>query len=1572
MVEEYDQLDNISWVLHRSDALIGANNNRERQTRIFKEGKIVTETITGNMAFEQIHREPLSNCIDNVQRSIENGLRVTKIVINIDKNTGRSTFLNDGRSIPCVFDQTKGMFLPECIFGNLFSGSNFKDEKERLISGRNGVGIKATNIFSTEFSIEIANPENEVIYNQRWTNNMRQVDPPVIKKSIKRESYVSVSFFPEFKRFGLEGYTDEFIDFMKKQTIDSSMVTGGVSVIFNNEEYRIGSLKEYVNLYFPLDETDYLILNSSKGRCSSEVILTSSNDPLEIGFVNGISVDTGIHIKTWEEKLFRPVINILSKSDIKIKITELKKRTTIFVKCIVMNPMFTSQSKGTLETPAPPVKVSSDSVKEIMKWKMIDDIKKSLMDKDTSALNKRKKRVVLHELEDANCIQKKDSTLIFCEGDSAKTFVVGGLEYGLLGLQGREYCGIFTLRGKFCNVRRASRKQLVKNPMVKNIMDAIGLELDCDYSEEKLFSKLRYKRIVVITDADCFTDDDALIIKRNDTISVIAIDSLFDEKLNRDTQLVDNTQVWSDDGWVNILAIRQKTTTKRILTINTYSGLVRCTEDHKLMLENGEEIKAGDVKVGDRLRRNRRIKSIPKVSEDMEKKEIRGIMRKLQCFNSSLLTNEGDMINAINNELKFCTEYTPPVQPNGYFNISEDEAWVWGFFFADGTCSVYTFEKDRKKTTKRNTEKSRNRWKKWIVHHTKRVEELTIKLKNAIEKGEKYGRINERLKDSKKNLERAIKNSTRVSNESKPTLIRTDHSYSITNCDLEKLEKAYEIMNNKYPEYNWTIIEVTVKDVSSEEVCNNDKVGHHPGIRHRQFRLLLNGGKKVKDFIDTMRSRFYTTKKLKKVPDEILNNTLEVQQSFFDGYYAGDGFRTLKEKRNCEGFAVLGQIGAQGLCYLTQQLGYCSSIRESDPNIFTIHVSKRYRLFYPGEVKSICETNYENRFVYDIETETGKINIGIGEIVTFQCDGIHINGLMLNLIDFLFPSLFNRNFVYFMRTPIVRIHSGPTFYIQEYARKYLQEHPEITKKRIKYLKGLGSSNEDEIKDVFGKRVAYVEHDENARDSIELAFGKDTDKRKEWLTEYNPQERKFNGTDVEDGELEKVTISDFVRNEFIDYNIDNDKRSIPNVIDGLKESQRKILYSTFLRKLEYNKGSIKVAQLAGFVSEKSSYHHGEAILYETIKKMAQKFVGSNNIPLLLADGQFGSRVNNKGSDGRYITTRMTQLTRLIFREEDDKILNYLKDDGERIEPDFYVPIIPMILINGETSIASGWSCNVPFFNPMDVIRQIRRWIGKEELEEIRPWYRGFKGIIKKDPKNDQRYVVYGILLKTGNEYSITELPIDYTSDKYKEKVIDPMWTNGYIDDVKFSGNIVDVVIKFKAGNNENGNSFVPNKKNMKLKGYLRTTNMMMFSHEGKIKQYSVEDVINEFCDVRLNLYEKRKTAVLDSLENLLKQDRNKLRFILELLEGTLIIRGRDEDELFHELEEKKYDKVDDGYGYLLDLKIRNMTEKKVAEIRNKITELEKKLKEESDKTIQQKWLEELEEFEEKYHEVYPEI
>ena len=186
--------------------------------------------------------------------------------------------------------------------------------------------------------------------------------------------------------------------------------------------------------------------------------------------------------------------------------------------------------------------------------------------------------------------------------------------------------------------------------------------------------------------------------------------------------------------------------------------------------------------------------------------------------------------------------------------------------------------------------------------------------------------------------------------------------------------------------------------------------------------------------------------------------------------------------------------------------------------------------------------------------------------------------------------------------------------------------------------------------------------------------------------------KDNEPPILDTNSNKVSHKDFINKEMIHFSIYDCERSIPNLMDGLKTSLRKILYSSFKKNLTTE---IKVAQFSGYVSEQSGYHHGEASLNGAIVGMAQDYVGSNNINLLLPNGQFGTRLQG-GKDSaseRYIFTQLNQITRYIYRKEDDPVLEYLEDDGDPVEPRYYVPIVPMVLVNGGKGIGTGFSTDI---------------------------------------------------------------------------------------------------------------------------------------------------------------------------------------------------------------------------------------------------------------------------------------
>lgn len=426
----------------------------------------------------------------------------------------------------------------------------------------------------------------------------------------------------------------------------------------------------------------------------------------------------------------------------------------------------------------------------------------------------------------------------------------------------------------------------------------------------------------------------------------------------------------------------------------------------------------------------------------------------------------------------------------------------------------------------------------------------------------------------------------------------------------------------------------------------------------------------------------------------------------------------------------------------------------------------------------------------EVYTNVNKLRYGRIMIMTdADVDGSHIKGLLMNYINCHFPSLMKiTGFVTALLTPIVKIFKGSKqepvfqFYNGVDYQKWLDANNGGQKYKIKYYKGLGTSTPKEAKQYFEdfKQTIY-QYDDNTDNTIDKAFNGDrSDDRKAWILAYNGQ--------TVDNLHTGVTFSDFIDKDMILFSIADNVRSIPNVMDGLKPSLRKILYCCFTRKL---REEIKVSQLAGYVSENSAYHHGEASLFGAIINMAQNFCGTNNINLLFPSGQFGSRLQggNDSAAPRYIFTRLNTITSLLFPAVDEALYKYNEDDGNKIEPVYYAPILPMVLINGASGIGTGWSCELPQFNPLDVLKVIRRRIlimktttesttestttataknllNNELMSDMMPWYRGFKGTITKLGKN--RWLTRGVYRRIDNKtIEITELPIGFWTQDFKE-------------------------------------------------------------------------------------------------------------------------------------------------------------------------------------------------------------
>jgi len=461
-----------------------------------------------------------------------------------------------------------------------------------------------------------------------------------------------------------------------------------------------------------------------------------------------------------------------------------------------------------------------------------------------------------------------------------------------------------------------------------------------------------------------------------------------------------------------------------------------------------------------------------------------------------------------------------------------------------------------------------------------------------------------------------------------------------------------------------------------------------------------------------------------------------------------------------------------------------------------------------NDIKKILGLKANSRFD-SLEQIHKELRYGKVIFMTDQdLDGSHIKGLCINMFDVAWNDLLKFNVIGFMNTPILKATKGTgknsitvAFYNDgEYEQwKKSMTSAEIEKYKIKYYKGLGTSTKAEFQEYFkNKKIILFSHSgDTCHNALDMVFNKKkADERKEWLGNYNRNRYLDINKPV-------LSFSEFINNEMIHFSKYDCERNIPNLIDGLKTSQRKVLYSCFLKNLFDTE--IKVAQLSGYVSEKSCYHHGEQSLNEVIISMAQTYVGSNNINLLMPNGQFGTRIGG-GKDAaspRYIFTILNKITAKIFRQEDNPVLEYLDDDGTPVEPMYYVPIIPMILVNGSNGIGTGFSTDVPSHNPKNIIltlknilntlsddNELPRECGKEKVEvmmprlmtllekhnemlrnnnnNVLPYFNGFKGSVEWLNNDDHsRVLVKGIYKIISNtELHITELPVGMWTDKYK--------------------------------------------------------------------------------------------------------------------------------------------------------------------------------------------------------------
>ena len=534
-------------------------------------------------------------------------------------------------------------------------------------------------------------------------------------------------------------------------------------------------------------------------------------------------------------------------------------------------------------------------------------------------------------------------------------------------------------------------------------------------------------------------------------------------------------------------------------------------------------------------------------------------------------------------------------------------------------------------------------------------------------------------------------------------------------------------------------------------------------------------------------------------------------------------------------------------------------------------------------------------------------------------DGSHIKGLVLNMIHVYWPQLIGLGFVVSMVTPVIK--AGKTWFFTEEA--FRQAGIE-SGSAVKYYKGLGTSTSAEAKEYFkqiDKLTVGFGIDPHLTESMTLAFSKaQADDRKEWLAKHMAAPPKG----IPYGSIKTLTVTDFIHRDLANFSAEDIKRSIPHVADGLKPSQRKVIYACLKKNLT---SDMKVAQLAGYVAEQTAYHHGEASLQGTIVNLAQNFVGSNNLNLLEPSGQFGTRLagGKDAASSRYIFTRLAPWTKNIFDPSDNAVLKYVTDDGQQVEPEFYVPVVPMILMNGAEGIGTGFSCYVPPFDPEAIKHNILCALEQVPMIPMKPFFKGFKGKMTKT--KDHTWVMEGVVqAEGGSRWHVTELPPGKWIQDFKEH-LDYLVEKGTIQ--KYENHSTETIPDFFIWGGISG-AWEDPVKELGLIKTIHTSNMYLIGPKGAVKKYaSPEEILCDYIELRTDLYKKRKAHLVRELESEIQWITTKLEFIKGVIHGTIKVLNEPLDSVKSQMRKRKFE--EEYVPKLLDIKTYNYTQEEVAKL-----------------------------------------
>jgi len=1595
LTNKYQQKTDKEHILSNPDTYIGSVEQIESELWILhdQENKIIEKKINYIPGLFKLFDEGIVNCRDHVIRmqqavasNIPNSLPVTSIDISIQED-GTISMMNDGNGIDVAEHPEYKIWIPELIFGHLRTSTNYDKNEKKIVGGKNGFGFKLVLIWSVFGSIETIDHVRGLKYYQEFKNNLDDIGKPKITKCASKKPYTKITFKPDYARLGISGLTTDMISLLKKRVYDVAAITDkSIKVKYNSHPVPVKNFQHYVDLY--IQDTNAGAEKAEKTEKAYEdadprweyaVALSPTQEFIQVSFVNGIHTSKGgKHVEYILNQITRKLITYIEKKKkVVVSANSIKEQIVLFLRCDIENPAFDSQTKDYMNTPAnkfgSTCSVSDKFIEKIAKMGIMDsacaltEIKENKSAKKTDG-SKTKNIRGIPKLMDANWAGTEKSSecmIILCEGDSAKAGIVSGLSS-----EDRNTIGVYPMKGKIMNVRGEQVRKIAENKEIAEIKKILGLETGKEYNTiQDVAKSLRYSKIVIMCDAD----HDGSHIK-----GLCA--NLFH------SEWATLTTIPGFIGFMNTPILKARKGQQEMVFYN--EGEYNVWKQH-----HGEE-KGWNIKyykglgtsTGKEFREYFKNKKLVGFSHNGEKTNDAIDM----VFNKKRADDRKDWLKEYNRENYLDTnkELVP------YEEFIDKELIHFSKYDCDRSIPnlmdglKISLRKILYSAFKRNltSEIKVAQFSGYVSEHSgyhhgeSSLHKCQISMAqnfvgtnniNLLEPKGQFGCLSPDTpilmwNGSIKPAKEIIIGDVLVGDDGNPrNVLRTtsgiDEMFEI--CDIQGKKMVvnsqhiltlYFEKNNKiiWKDNMWIIyyfdnITIKSKCIKPVDEIKIYKSNHKSNISKEDALIEM---KKFQNNIIML----YNSSKIIDIKLEEYN---KLSNMYKNQLYMVSNYNNINWKK-------------QNVTIDPYIFGAWLGDGDHDGTGFTSideELIKSYVLWADtinGEITHKSNKNRNDYYRYGIRRKNSGISTSIGDEnhSSLNCIGCITSKLKLSICDFKFEKTTEK------------CNYGVTSNGQK--RSNLNPFSQILKKNNLYK---------------NKHIPleYIYNDEETRLQL-LAGFIDTDGH------INQNNTSCPNVQISQSERQHGLLIDQL-----------------NIIAQSLGFATSITYSKKNKQTKINKldATIKTLKIFGKDIEKiptklfrkkivnlseNRIHKEYNYTQFNVKPLGKgEFYGwsiNENERFLL--GNFVVTHNSRlagGSDHaseRYIFTHLCKITRTIFPQQDDAILKYLDDDGMMVEPVFYAPILPMVLVNGSKGIGTGFSTEILCYNPLDILDYLKQKLSMESgpgpVPTLDPYYEGFKGTIQKIA--EKKYLVKGKYVKLANDkIHITELPVGTWNDDFKEYL--ETLADGTTDksgkkmaaivkdyDDMSKDTNVDFIITLQKGKVEELEAQKLDhgcnglEKMFKLFTTMTTTNMHLFDAQEKLKKYdNVESIIDDYYETRLQLYQVRKEYLIKILTKELMVLSNKTRYIQEILDEVIDLRKKKREEVFHMLQTQKYDILDDDeeYKYLVKMSMDAVTAENVEKMKKENQEKADELNHVVATGIQKMWMQELDVFEKEY-------